>query len=191
MTSTFPPLKSINTLLLAGIMATAALAATAQTVTPAAPAASATPTHPGGHHGDRMGRHDPAQMQARMAKHQADLKAQLKLTPTQEGAWSAFSASMQPPAHGARMTQEQRAEMDKLTTPERIDKMRALRSQHMAEMNASMDKRGEATKTFYAALDADQKKVFDSQRMGSGPMNGMRGQGGMGHGGGHGPQHKG
>ena len=191
MTSTFQPLKSINVLLLAGIMATAALAATAQTVTPAAPAASATPTYPGGHHGDRMGRHDPAQMQARMAKHQADLKAQLKLTPAQEGAWSAFSASMQPPAHGARMTQEQRAEMDKLTTPERIDKMRAMRSQHMAEMNASMDKRGEATKTFYAALDADQKKVFDSQRIGNGPMNGMRGQGGMGHGSGHGPQHKG
>lgn len=182
MTSTLKPLKSLNTLLLAGIMATAALAATAQTIAPAAPVASATPTHPGGHHGDRMGRHDPAQMQARMAKHQAELKAQLKLTPAQEGAWTAFSASMQPPAQGARMTPEQRAEMDKLTTPERIDKMRALRSQRMAEMNTSMDKRGEATKTFYTALNAEQKKVFDSQRMG---------KGGMGHGGGHGQHHKG
>ena len=191
MTSTFQPLKSIHTLLLAGFMATAALAATAQTTAPAAPAVSATPTHPGGHHGDRMGRHDPAQMQARMAKHQADLKAQLKLTPTQEGAWTAFTASMQPPARIARMTPAQRADMDKLTTPERVDKMRALRGQHMAEMTASMDKRGDATKTFYAALNADQKNVFDSQRMGKGPMNGMRGQGGMGHGGGHGPQHKG
>ena len=191
MTSTFQSPKSINTLLLAGFMATAALAATAQTTAPAAPAVSATPTHPGGHHGDRMGRHDPAQMQARMAKHQADLKAQLKLTPTQEGAWTAFTASMQPPARIARMTPAQRADMDKLTTPERVDKMRALRGQHMAEMTASMDKRGDATKTFYAALNADQKNVFDSQRMGKGPMNGMRGQGGMGHGSGHGPQHKG
>ena len=186
MTTLFKPLKSVHALALAGIMATAALAATAQTVTPAAPAASATPTHPGGHHGDRMGRHDPAQMQTRLAKRQADLKAQLKLTPTQEGAWTAFSASMQPPAYGARMTPEQRAEMDKLTTPERIDKMRALRSQHMAEMNASMDKRGDAVKTFYVELNADQKKVFDNQHMGH-----MGGRGGMGHGGGHGVHHKG
>lgn len=183
MTSTLQPLKSLNTLLLAGIMATAALAATAQTVAPAAPATAAAPAKPAGHHGDHMSRHDPAKMQARMAQHQTELKGKLKLTPAQEGAWTAFTAGMQPPAHGARMTPEQRADMDKLTTPERMDKMRTLRNQRMAEMNASMDKRGEATKTFYAALNADQKKVFDSQRMG--------GKGGMGHGGGHGPQHKG
>lgn len=180
MTSMLQPLKSLNTLLLAGIMATAALAATAQTVAPAAPAAA--PAQPAGHHGDRMGRHDPAKMQAHMAQRQAELKAKLKLTPAQEGAWTTFAASMLPPTRGARMTPEQRAEMDKLTTPERIDKMRALRTQRMAEMNTSMDKRGEATKTFYAALNADQKKVFDSQRMG---------KGGMGHGTGHGAQHKG
>ena len=188
MTSTFQPLKSLNTLLLAGIMATAALAATAQTIAPAAPvppATAAAPAKPAGHHSERTDRHDPAKMQARMAQHQAELKAKLKLTPAQEGAWNTFTASMQPPAHGARMTPEQRAEMDKLTTPERIDKMRTLRSQHMAEMNTSMDKRGEATKTFYAALTADQKKVFDSQRMGKG------GKGGMGHGDSHGQQHKG
>ena len=178
MTSTFKPLKSINTLLLAGIMATAALAATAQTVAPAAATTAAAPAKPAGHHGEPMGRHDPAQMQARMAKHQADLKAKLKLTPAQEGAWTAFTGSMQPPAHGARPTPEQRAEFDKLSTPERIDKMRALRSQRMTEMNAAMDKRGEATKTFYTALNADQKKVFDSQRMGKGGM-------------GHGMHHKG
>jgi hypothetical protein len=65
--------------------------------------------------------------------------------------------------------------------------MRAMRSQRMAEMNASMDKRADASKTFYAALNADQKKVFDSQRMGRGPGD----KGGMGHGGGHGAQHKG
>ena len=168
-------------------MATAALAATAQTVTPAAPAASATPTHPGGHHGDRMGRHDPAQMQTRLAKRQADLKAQLKLTPTQEGAWTAFSASMQPPAHGARMTQEQRAEMDKLTTPERIDKMRAMHAQRMAAMSAQMDKRGEATKTFYAALNPEQQKVFDAGYQRQGRHGGHWGRDGRAHAGMSGP----
>ena len=186
MTTLFKPLKSVHALALAGIMATAALAATAQTVTPAAPAASATPTHPGGHHRDRMGRHDPAQMQARMVNRQTELKAKLKLTPAQEGAWTAFTAGMQPPARGLRMTPEQRAEMNKLTAPERIDKMSALRSQRLTDMNASMNKRGDAVKTFYAELNADQKKVFDNQHMGH-----MGGRGGMGHGGGHGVNHKG
>ena len=181
------PLKSLNTLLLAGVMAGATLAASAQTVSPAVPAVAAAPARPADHHGEHMGRHDPAKKQARMAQHQAELKAKLKLTPAQEGAWTTFTANMQPPAHRARMTPEQRAEMDKLTTPERIDKMRAQRSQRMAEMNASMDKRADASKTFYAALNADQKKVFDSQRMG----RGMGDKGGMGHGGGHGAQHKG
>ncbi len=181
MTFIFKPLKSVNSLLLVGIMATATLAATAQTVAPAAPATSTAPAEPAALQGDRMGHHDPAKMQARIAQHQVDLKAKLKLTPAEESAWTTYIASMQPRAHGARPTPEQRAEFDKLTTPERVDKMRALRTQRMAEMSHAMDKRGDATKTFYAALNAEQKKVFDSQRMG---------KGGMGHGGGHGQHHK-
>ncbi|MES2385359.1 MAG: Spy/CpxP family protein refolding chaperone [Pseudomonadota bacterium] len=181
MTSMFKPLKSVNTLVLAGIMAAASMAAVAQTAAPAAPAAASAQSGPhAGHHGKN--RHDPAKMQARIAQHQAELKAKLKLTPAQEGAWTAFTASMQPPVHGARPDRAaMKAEFDKLTTPERIDRMRALRAQRMAEMNAAMDKRGDATKTFYAALNADQQKVFDSQRMG---------RGGKGHGGHHG-HHKG
>jgi Spy/CpxP family protein refolding chaperone len=66
-----------------------------------------------------------------------------------------------------------RAEMDKLTTPERLDKMRAMHKERMAEMEASMDKRAEATKTFYAALSAEQKKTFDSEHA----KMGMRGEG--------------
>jgi Zn-finger nucleic acid-binding protein len=51
-----------------------------------------------------------------------------------------------------------RAEIDKLTTPERLDKMRELRKQR----DAQMDKRDEATRTFYATLSAEQKKIFDA-----------------------------
>jgi Spy/CpxP family protein refolding chaperone len=51
-----------------------------------------------------------------------------------------------------------RAEIDKLTTPERLDKMRDLRKQRDAEM----DKRDAATRTFYATLTAEQKKTFDA-----------------------------
>ncbi len=179
MSTVFKPLKSVNSLLLLGFMATMGLAATAQTVAPPVTATVAAPAHAGHHAGER--RHDPAKMQAHMAKRQAELKAKLGLTASQEAAWASYTASMQPPMHGARPTDAQRAEFDKLTTPERIDKMRAMRTQRMTEMNTAMDKRGDATKTFYAQLNADQKKVFDSQRMG---RHGGKG----GH---HGMHHKG
>jgi hypothetical protein len=128
---------------------------------------------------------DPAKREAMMAKRQAELKAKLKITGEQEAAWGTFTATMKP--HAAMdYKRADRAEMDKLTTPERIDKMRALRNEHMATMNAAMDKREEATKTLYAALNADQKKVFDAEharmgdrRRGRYAGHGM-GMGGMG-----------
>jgi Spy/CpxP family protein refolding chaperone len=182
MTFALKPLASLNRLLLAGLLATAGFGAMAQgaATTPATgPAAMGAPGEMQRGHRMGMGRHDPAKMQARMAKHQTELKAKLKLTPAQEGAWTAFTASMQPPAHMARPTPEQRAELDKLSTPERIDKMRALRTQRMADMNAAMDKRGEATKTFYAALNPEQQKTFDAEhkKMRDGRGHGPRGAG--------------
>lgn len=183
-------LKSLNGLVLATLLATAGAGAMAQG-TDAAPAtlnpgtASTASHNAKAHHGEhRMGRHDPAQMQARMAKHQAELKAKLKITPAQEGAWTAFTAAMQPPARmmGQRPTPEQRAEFDKLTTPERIDKMRALRTQRMAEMTAEMDKRGEATKAFYTALSPEQQKIFDAEHRKMGRHGGHgHPEGGMHH----------
>ncbi len=161
---TLKPVASLNGLVLAALLATAGASVLAQG-TPAAPMAG--PTTAGmraGMPGDRMmGHRDPAKMQAWMAKRQAALKARLQITPAQEGAWTAFTAAMQPPARHARPTPEQRAEFAKLTTPERIDKMRALRTQRMAEMNAAMDQRGEATKAFYAALSPEQQKTFDAE----------------------------
>jgi protein CpxP len=156
------PLASLNALVLAGLLATVGASAMAQSA-PTAPVAG--PMAAGQHadrHGERMDRYDPAKMQAMMVKRQAQMKAKLKITPAQEGAWTAYTASMQPLAH-ARPTPEQRAAFDKLTTPQRIDKMKEMRTQRMADMTAAMDKRGEATKTFYAALTPDQQKVFDTQ----------------------------
>jgi periplasmic protein CpxP/Spy len=169
MTFALKPLASLNSLFLAGLLATAGFgamaqgAATAPATAASGPAAMGAPGEMQRGHMMGMGRHDPAKMQAMMAKHQAALKAKLKLAPAQEGAWTAFTGAMQPPAHMGRPTPEQRAEMDKLSTPERIDKMRALRTQRMADMNAAMDKRGEATKTFYAALNPEQQKTFDAE----------------------------
>ncbi len=118
----------------------------------------------GGHHG-RMGNMDPARMQAMMEKRQAVLKAQLKLTPAQEGAWTAFTDAMKPAAAMTPMQRPDPVEMAKLTTPERIDKMKALRDERMKTMTAAMDKRAEATKTFYATLTPEQQKVFDAASM--------------------------
>jgi len=170
----FKPSASLNSLVLAGLLATVGAGAMAQT--PPAPPAGSPP--PASAHGERMGRHDPAKMQAMIAKHQAELKAKLKLTPAQEGAWTSYTAAMQPPARGPRPTAEQRAEFDKLTTPQRIDKMKEMRTQHMAEMNAAMDKRGEATKAFYAVLSPEQQKTFDAEHKKHGPRGGHREHGG-------------
>ncbi|MDB5895242.1 MAG: hypothetical protein JWQ88_2773 [Rhodoferax sp.] len=158
--------SSFKHLVLAGLLASVGMAASAQTTSPAAPATppstmadkAAPPPAQHARSGERMGWHDPAKMQARMAKRAAELKAKLKLTPAQEPAWTSFTASMQPPAPHARM---EHGEMEKLTTPERIDKMRAMRAQRSAEM----DKRADAVKTFYATLTPEQQKVFDSNAM--------------------------
>ncbi len=159
-------MKSVfKPLLLAGLLATASLAAFSQ-APPADPmtGASAPMKHHGMRHHDRMGRMDPAKMQARMDQRNAELKALLKITPAQESAWTAYTAAMKPPTD-LRANRPDRAALEKLPTPERIDTMKALRNRHMAEMSAAMDKRGEATKTFYAALTPEQQKVFDAKAM--------------------------
>lgn len=160
----------LNGLLLAGLLTMSGAAVLAQS----APAAAPAP----GMHGDRMARHDPAKMQAMMAKHQAEMKAKLAITPAQEAAWSSYIAAMQPTGRGMQGNAEQRAELDKLPTPERIDKMRALRAQRMAEMNAAMDKRGDATKALYTALSQEQKKVFDAEHLKHRQHHGMHHHGG-------------
>jgi hypothetical protein len=153
-------MKHAHKHLIAAALLALGFAATAQP----APAPAAPGAGPGGPPHEMMGHHgrtmDPAKMHERMQQHmaqrQAQLKQKLQITPAQEGAWTAYVAAMQPPAN---MQRPDRAEFAKLTTPERIDRMRALRTSHQAEM----DKRGEATKTFYATLTAEQKKVFDAE----------------------------
>jgi hypothetical protein len=123
-----------------------------------------------GHEG--MPHRDLAKMAQMHAKHLADLKAKLKITATQEAAWTTFTEAMKPPT-GMMGKHPDRAEMDKLTTPERIDKMRAMHKERMSTVEAAMDKRDEATKTFYAALSAEQKKIYDAENA----KMGMRGEG--------------
>jgi periplasmic protein CpxP/Spy len=187
---------SSKRLILTTLMATCGFAAFAQNATPAAPAGAQPQIHDRLHHSDSslrdrfLGNH-----QERMAKRQAELKAKLKITPAQEGAWTTFTAAMQPPANmaggmrGMHHDPKVKAEMDKLTTPERIDKMQAMRAERMKMMSAEMDKRGAATKAFYAVLSSEQKAVFDAITPFAGRHGGGHGMGGE-HGG-KGGEHRG
>ena len=150
----------------AGLLAALGLSAVAQTTAPA-PGTPATPTT------SREGRGpaDPAKsqerharMQERMNQRLSEVKQKLQLTPAQEAAWGSYTAALKP----AQFNRPDRAEFAKLSTPERIDRMRAARVARMAEM----DRRGEATKTFYAALTPEQKKVFDAESLQRGPHGG-------------------
>jgi Spy/CpxP family protein refolding chaperone len=161
------PIKR-NQLLIAALLATIGFAASAQPAPGAGP--GAMPGHPMMERGPH-GRMDPARMQEHFAKRQGELKQKLQITPAQEGAWNTWTAAMKP----GNFQRPDRGEIEKLTTPERIDRMRAMRTSHIAEM----DKRGEATKVFYAALSPEQKKVFDSETAR------------FGHRGGRGHHHKG
>lgn len=117
-------------------------------------------------------------MADKMAKREADLKTALKLTAAQEAAWGTFTSAMKPPAMDGK-NRPNREDMAKLTTPERLEKMQALK----AERDAHMAKRMEATKAFYAVLTPEQQKVFDTQAHDKGGHgHGEKGGRGMHHG---------
>lgn len=122
------------------------------------------------HHGHMM---SPERMEARLNKHLTELKAKLQITVAQEPSWTAFANAMKPPV-AAVSAPPKHVDMEKLTTPERIDAMRQMRAQHEEVMKPYMDKRDEAIKTFYAALDAQQKKTLDAEHarmMRHGPLH--------------------
>lgn len=138
----------------------------------------------GGMYGQGMGQHgmgkmDPARMQAKMDQRHAALKNQLKITASQEAAWTSFLDTHKMPAGMMGKQAPAMADMAKLTTPERLDKMKEMRTQRMAEMTATMDKRAESVKALYAVLTPEQQKTFDAHSM-MGQGRGMHKGMGMG-----------
>ena len=104
-----------------------------------------------------------SQMQAKRAEHRAkrlqELKVFLQLQGNQEAAWSSFYSVMQKPMvkpNGLKLE-----EFEKLSTPERIEKMMAVKSERDSQMN----QRIAAIKTFYASLNTQQQKVFDTNAL--------------------------
>lgn len=170
------PKRALMAAALAAAFAGLSATAIAQN-TPAAPAAPTTTQQ--AQEGARDGQRD-AKRAERMAERQAALKAELKITADQEPAWNAFVARTQPQARPAR--QGPRKDWSALTTPQRLDKMAAMK----AERDARMGQRHDAIKSFYAALNAEQQKVFDARQMQGYQRAGMKGHGkNHHHGGGH------
>jgi periplasmic protein CpxP/Spy len=101
-------------------------------------------------------RHSPEQMRERMAKRQAALHDKLKLNANQETAWQSYIARMKPADFPQR---PDRAEMEKLSAPERMEKMLGM----MKQREQRMTERLAATKEFYAVLSPDQQKIFNDE----------------------------
>lgn len=111
-----------------------------------------------GKHDRSNGHRSPERMKEAMTKRQAALRNKLDLNPAQESAWEAFSTAM---TSTGKRTHPDRAEWANLTVPERMEKMHAM----MKEREASMAARIAATNTFYAALTAEQQKIFNENFM--------------------------
>lgn len=108
----------------------------------------------------RHGQSVHAKWEVRRANHLSELKEKLKLNPEQEDAWNTFISASQP---GMRDMGEERqalrSEFQKLTTPQRLDKMLAMSDMHRAKMA----ERAQAIKGFYAQLSPEQQSVFDAE----------------------------
>jgi len=97
-------------------------------------------------------------MAARRAAHAKELHDKLQLNAEQETAWKTMEAAMKPAAERKRLDI---AEMEKLTAPERMEKMIERMKQHEATMGARLD----AVKAFYAVLSPEQRQIFDRETL--------------------------
>lgn len=169
-------MKSLKNTFFVGLSAfalTAAVNVYAQSSSPSSSASSAASMGKmegmGMHGGGKMDRAKMAEkMKAGMAKHLTELHDKLKLSAAQEPAWKTFADAITP---GAMPTPPDRAAMEKMTAPERMEKMLTLSK----ERQAKMETRLAALKTFYAVLTPEQKKIVDTSH---GRMHGrMHGRG--------------
>lgn len=143
LTTLNPFRKSLLIGLTAFGMATAGIAAHAQNAAPE------------GRHG-HMAQQEAggAKFGERMAKHQAMLHDKLKLSAAQEPAWAAFTAATAPKMPDTR---PERAAMEKMTAPERLEEWITLSKQRIAAQESHLA----ALKTFYAVLTPEQQKIVN------------------------------
>ncbi len=100
-------------------------------------------------------------------QHMQKLHDDLKLSASQEKAWTAFAAH---PEKAERPDFAKFHEMEKLPAPERMTKRIEGMKKQLAEMKDCLPK----VKSFYNQLNSEQKKIFDSEFM---PHRGPMGPG--------------
>jgi len=138
-------MKSYSKALLIGLFLFAPVAAIAEPVQ-TEPESGAYGQGPRGEHGKRF-------IEERMA----ELRKELKLTPAQEADWNAWSAKIKEIREAKKQSRPDREAMKSLPAPERLEKMIA----HSKAKTAHLEEALAATKTFYATLTPEQRKVFD------------------------------
>lgn len=171
MTRHLPHKTLLSLTLAAGVLG---LSATAMAQGNTGPEASQTaPPSTQAADGQRMRMHRHSQhhgpMQSRHTERLEQLKADLKLAPEQEPAWLAFVARTTPAAQPT--AKADRTDWSKLNTVQRLERMEAQHEAHSAAMKQRID----ATRSFYAALNEEQKQVFDQRGMGGMMRTGMHG----------------
>ena len=105
-----------------------------------------------------VGEKQASRMGQRMKERQQKLHESLKLNPEQEKAWVKFQESH--PFLG-NADRPDRAAMEKLSAPERAEKM----LEHSRKHQEAMSKHVSAMKSFYDTLTPEQKKTFDEHSM--------------------------
>ena len=92
------------------------------------------------------------------------LHSDLQLSPSQEGAWTAYQQSLQIDPRDYARQRDAQNRMPGLTGPQRMDLAIS-----MAEQNLDgMRQRGDALKAFYATLSPQQQKTFDRDTLPTG-----------------------
>jgi len=138
--------------------------------------------------GGPQGGHAPsaaqiAKFEQHRAKRQAEFHDKLKITAAQEGAWKTFTEKTTRVRPATPPARPNKGDMEKMTTPERLDRMAEFAKQR--EMTARIA----AVKEFYAVLTPEQQKVFDHEFRRMEKHRFEHGRFGRGHGPDHGPGH--
>ncbi len=111
--------------------------------------------HAGFGYGRGAQRNPSAMAEARMAY----MKAELKITPTQESAWKAFADQAKQQSEAMQSLWANAQSNPVATAPERLEQ----RNQLMKKRQEQMEKSTAAFKTLYGELSHEQKLIADQQ----------------------------
>jgi hypothetical protein len=104
-------------------------------------------------------RFDPAKFKAAVEKRLDRLHSQLKLTAEQEPAWASYRSDTLARIESFASDRPDWSAMKDATAVARLEQMLARVQQHEKALTQQLD----STRTFYAKLNPEQQKVFDTE----------------------------